>query len=38
LNIMAKAVNRLTQAFVNRTAEAGDYCDGNGLYHKAEAA
>jgi integrase len=29
---MAKAVNRLTQAFVNRTAEAGDYCDGHGLY------
>ncbi|WP_321929980.1 tyrosine-type recombinase/integrase [Paraburkholderia guartelaensis] len=35
---MAKAVNRLTQAFVNRTAEPGDYCDGNGLYLQITAA
>ena len=29
---MAKAINRLSQAFVNKTAAPGDYCDGNGLY------
>jgi integrase len=29
---MAKEINRLSQAFVNKTAAPGDYCDGNGLY------
>jgi hypothetical protein len=35
---MAKAINRLSQAFVNKVAALGDCCDGNGLYLQTTAA